>query len=446
MSIKKFNLLIKGTSLTVLCLLFIFSYVHKGFSQSWDSKVKWSEPKIIPIPERLKPWFPDLTVDPYENVHVIYCTKEAQASLFASEHEGLKKTYGRWESLYYSMWNGKEWSKPRKLVPFTGWIYRNAIIADDNDLVHIIYQGPGPQGGSVQYRQFKTNDGQPSIDFFGPIKISSIPDPFHVNIAVFKDSVYVIYGGSKLKYPERSFVPDLYFRYSNDRGLHWSVPVALHPSSTAATHEQIKIDKNGIIHVTWTEGLYRSALVRGSFPKYGVYMHSFDGGNTWSSPLKITYPNETNGYLTLGVDGRGGVMLIWRTASRESPGIYYIWSRNYGKTWSIPTTIPAISSIPYSLYSTYDMATDSRGHIHLVVEGYILTKQNQITAGLFHLEWDGNSWSNPTFISNAAECWPQIAISKKDKFYVVWDSRPPFQIRYVCGELQDFQNKFKTQK
>ncbi len=76
--------------------------------------------------------------------------------------------------------------------------------------------------------------------------------------------------------------------------------------------------------------------------------------------LVVSYPNNTNLQLTVGADGKGGIMLVWRTASSEFPGIYWMWSTDYGESWSSPQTLPEIVSRNIdNPFDVYDMATDS---------------------------------------------------------------------------------------
>ena len=44
----------------------------------------------------------------------------------------------------------------------------------------------------------------------------------------------------------------------------------------------------------------------GGTPEYSIYIHSRDGGQTWSSPTIVSYPSTGNSQLTVGADGQGG--------------------------------------------------------------------------------------------------------------------------------------------
>jgi hypothetical protein len=65
------------------------------------------------------------------------------------------------------------------------------------------------------------------------------------------------------------------------------------------------------------------------------------------------------------------------------------------------------------------MATDSAGHVHLVLVGY---PGNAQVMSLLHSEWDGNDWLAPTTITNSPPYpeYPRIAIGKGNVLNVVW--------------------------
>jgi hypothetical protein len=179
--------------------------------------------------------------------------------------------------------------------------------------------------------------------------------------------------------------------------------------------------------------------------KYGIFMYSADGGNTWLKPSIVTHPNSNNEQLTVGADGKGGVMLVWRTLSPEFPGIYYIWSTDWGKSWSPPKTLPNIVARVWSgRFDKYDMATDSAGRIHLMVAGNLPTKLES-PPGLYHLEWDGHNWSapGPVYEGTWYPEYPQLVIHRGNQLHAAWFLREdPYeatktnQVWYAQGQSQ----------
>jgi hypothetical protein len=92
----------------------------------------------------------------------------------------------------------------------------------------------------------------------------------------------------------------------------------------------------------------------------------------------------------------------------------------------------------------YDMATDSAGHIHLLVVGHLSAERdNQKPPGLYHFEWDGEDWSSPTPVYE--ESWypeyPHLVIHRGNQLHATWFIRQdvfnaiePHQIWYAHGQ------------
>lgn len=204
------------------------------------------------------------------------------------------------------------------------------------------------------------------------------------------------------------------------------------------------------MHVAWDEGWDRLASRSGD-PEYGMYVYSTDGGDTWSDPTTVTYPNSTNVQLSVGSDGQGGVMLVWRTTSWEYPEIYYMWSTDQGKSWSDPQPIPNIAAKSWGdSFDYYDMATDSAGHIHLLAGGHSPVTQEALRYGgppyaLYHLEWDGDSWSYPSPVYKGTWYpeYPHLVIDRGNQLHATWYIREelsedltPHQAWYAHGQSQ----------
>jgi hypothetical protein len=266
------------------------------------------------------------------------------------------------------------------------------------------------------------------------------------DIAIYQDTLHIIYDdeGAKGEEVECPGCADIYYRRSTNRGLTWLAPVALFPTGTGSSRAQIEIDRTDTIYVAWDEGWDRRTS-RGE-PQYGVYIYSTDGGSTWSAPTSVLYPNATNAQLSVGSDGQGGVMLVWRTTSREYPGIYYMWSVDRGKSWSPPQTLPDIVARVWSSpFDLYDMATDSAGYIHLLVTGHLSEERvGQEPPGLYHFEWDGNSWSPPVPVYEGSwhPEYPHLAIHQGNQLHAAWfvregsygESVAPHQVWYAHGQ------------
>jgi hypothetical protein len=190
------------------------------------------------------------------------------------------------------------------------------------------------------------------------------------------------------------------------------------------TREQIKIDDRGTIFVTWDEGWDR--LSEAGAPEKGVLIYSDNKGATWSDPIEFTYPEHTNVQLTAASDGQGTVLAVWRATTQDT--LFYSWSTDNARTWSQPEEIPGILARQWewTRFDAYDMAVDSAGVMHLVVVGRESIKEDSESDGVYHLAWDGHTWSAPERIFGDrvlhAE-YPKITISRGNEMHVTWFTR-----------------------
>ena len=378
---------------------------------------KWTTPQIIStsaISETVRSWFPDLAIDEYGTVHMIWCLTSSLPD------------YQNMERVAYTRLTNSSWSQPNDIVPPSPDIVRNAITTDLNGHVLMLY------GGSVHNKNFalyftqaNLNDawsGQawsPSIQvnlnqsYMGDIAVDS-----HGVIHVIYDDMVSYTGQQK----GRNY-SDIYYRKSTDGGKNWSTPANLSNSpQTGSARPYMEIDSNDTIHVTWDEGWDRLTGVEAN-SQYSVYTYSKDGGESWSVPKMIDYPNGSTEQLTVGSTGKGGVMLVWR--SKLDQNLYYQWSSDGGVTWSVMPTIHNMSARPWTIpFDMYDMASDSNGTIHLVVVGQPSDKDT--IPGVYHLIWDGVRWSKPEKIfwqDNLYPEYPKIVISEGNQIHTAWFTR-----------------------
>ncbi len=404
--------------------MFGLSASDMSFAQQPDLEVKWNTPIQVPSPIDSNSWFPDFAVDSRGRVHVVWNeTKPAE--------EG-----GEIERVYYSVWDGQKWSPYNDILVPQADINRIVIAIDDRDTLHLV------QGWlSLYHKQADADAAISAAAWTEPRPINTRRGTYYKDIAIYKDTIHVLYddlspGGDNVG-------SDMYYRKSTDRGQTWGVPVALFPDNKGgSSRPHIEVDKSGGLYAGWDEGWDRlSGLGKA---EYSVFMYSPDGGDTWSKPTEVTYPTADTAQLTVAGDGRGGVMLVWRTASSNL--IYYMWSTDYGNSWFPPGSIPGILAREWgNPFDAYDMAVDSNGHVHLLVVGDLSMERRQrgVASGVYHLEWDGRRWFEPQPVFEGAwyPSYPKLVISRGNQFdatwhldEALWNSVKPSQIWYVHGQ------------
>jgi hypothetical protein len=393
----------------------------QGQDGSWDEPVNLSEESLAGLDPPEVAWFPDLAVDSSGRVHVVWC-QTVRSSVEPEESGRLP------ERAFYTVWDGQSWSEPNDIVPPNREIVRNAITVDRGDRLHFVYayrvRGMGSTG--IYYTQADSDVAWAANAWSPPHLVSGRGRSYMGDVGIDDDGVLhlIIDDTGDLESDICPACADIFYRRSIDGGQTWSSPIDLAAMPWGASHEQMEIDPAGTLHVTWDEGWDR--LTGRGQPIYSAYVASSDGGLTWSEPLTIAHPVTGTTQLAVGADGDGGVMLVWRMASVEDNAIYYQWSRNGGRTWGAPASIPAIFARTWmSPYDMYDMATDSAGHIHLVAVGR-LSDERTAPLGVYHLVWDGAAWSGPETVyarDNAPE-YPKLEILRGNRLHLVWFTRP----------------------
>jgi hypothetical protein len=400
-------------------------------AQQPEAETQWDQAMPIPSPKEIRAWFPDLAVDSQDRVHVVW---NVTGDLGVAHLGG--------EAVFYSMWDGQQWLPFNDIVVPEIGIVRHAIAIDDHDTLHFAFGWH-----EMYYKQALSNEASSAAAWTLPTLINSRNGTYMKDIVAYQDTLHVLYDdfGAGDEEGECPQCADIFYRRSPDRGLTWSVPVALFPTDhVGSARVQMEIDRTGTIYVTWDEGWDRLSGHE-TAQKSGVYMYSTDGGHTWSRPSIISYPNSSNVQLTVGSNSQGGVMLVWRTRSLDYPGIYYMWSVDYGESWSPPQTLSNILVRNMTTpFDKYDMATDSAGHIHLLVVGHLSSDPKaEKPPGLYHFEWDGNAWSAPSPLYE--ESWypeyPHLVVHRGNQLHATWfvrqavfDETEPHQIWYAHGQ------------
>lgn len=425
--------------LLIACLLFLRLGLTTtaSLAQQPDGGVIWDPPMRIPSPEETSSWFPDLAVDGEGRVHVVWNETNHQAMSNPKPGDYI-------ERVFYSVWNGRQWSPANDIVPPQVDIIRNAIVVDGYDTLHLVFGWH-----KLYYKRAQAGEALSAASWTSPRLVNGRGGTYMSDIAAYEDTLHIVYDDLGSEEGECPNCADIFYRRSTDRGLTWTAPVALLPTGIGSSRAQIEVDKAGGVYLAWDEGWDR--LTGHGEPQYSVYMHSLDGGTTWTEPTFVSYPNVTTVQLSVGADGQGGVMLVWRTTSPEYPGIYYMWSTDRGESWSPPQTLPKVVARPWSgPFDVYDMATDSAGHIHLLATGHLPAQQNvpqaeQEPPGLYHFEWDGHNWSSPAPVYEGSWYpeYPHLVIDRGNQLHATWFLRKdlwneaiPHQVWYAHGQSQ----------
>ncbi len=424
-----------GLSITFAIIILLVSF-QVGSAQIPIQSVVWDQPVRVPSPDTSNSWFPDLAVDSQGSVHVVWSESQPAADQLL-------------ESVFYSTWNGSSWTQYNDIVSPSPDIRRTSLAVDGRDTLHLIYSGSDSgEKNRLAYKNVPAGQAYSAAKWSQPEYINERGQSYMGEMAVAQDTIHVLYEDTGEFTGSCPGCADIYYRSSPDLGQSWSIPISLDPTPAGSARPHLFVDKNNGIYASWDEGFDR--LSNKGAPQSGVFVSSMDGGGSWSDPLSVTYPNSTNLQMTAAGNGEGGVMLVWRTADPNFPGIYYMWSTDGGVNWSLPETLPNFQAVPYTDPNDgYDMAVDSAGHIHLLASGTQTSGERanaptQVAGapGLYQFEWDGQNWYPPNLIYRGG--WvperPKLVVDQGNQLHSVWyvredatGSTTPYQVFYAHG-------------
>ncbi|MDW8068676.1 MAG: sialidase family protein [Anaerolineae bacterium] len=369
----------------------------------------WSQPIELTLPHIGWDWFPDIAVDSGGNVHLVWSGGWCSPA--------YKKP-----CLMYQRQHGGVWQSPYDVFLDMGAgqsAIRNALAADPVGRLHLVYLKDFQY---IVYQQAWASHANSAWAWSEPRRMSGFGHAYFPDINVGPDgtlhAVWTESAGNTAS-PDCPLgdCSDIFYRQSTDGGVRWSPPINLSRSEVGTMKVHILADTLGRVHVFWEEGGDRWVSDR---PVGVAYTLSTDGGQTWSTPQVFTHTQGFPRQIMLGVDGRGQIVAIWRLVPGDS--IYYQVSSD-GRQWSAPQRVPGIWPVESTaVFDDYDVAADSRGHLHFVVSGRNSPTGRQ---AIFRLEWDGTSWLEPEQVSpyEGYPEFPRIAVGLGNTLHVAWYSK-----------------------
>jgi hypothetical protein len=368
----------------------------------------WSEPVMLST-NTVSSWWPDVAVDDYGHAYVVWNS----GRLVDDEHDDL---------LIYSTWDGRKWSEASDIVLTArgGYTIRPAIAVDKNNTLHVTYRGYT----AIYYTQSPARGAENAASWTIHHRLTGGSAAYYSDIAVdSKGHIYVVWS-EQVMLEDNTVCPncsDIFYRRSTDGGKTWSALKNLLQSDLGSVKPQIEIDRHDGIHVVWEEGV--DWYVNEGYPVASAYVHSLDGGSTWSEPTFFSSVWGPPQQITLGLGRENELVVVWRVPDNNT--LFYQRSIDNGASWSPPLPIPGVVTKDWTARSldSYDTATDSGGNVHLAVLGRLSPSEESLS--VLHLVWDGMTWSSPArvFTSLDPPEWPRIAIGGGNKVYATWFTR-----------------------
>jgi hypothetical protein len=280
--------------------------------------------------------------------------------------------------LQYARFDGGTWSAPNDIHITSRGIENMSSVVDQNGTLHIVWT----EGfnGPVYYSYAPASNALSAQNWAQPLRIG-IP----AGVVRFRiDSKGVFH----ILYIKRTEDLGVYYVRSIDEGETWSQPVWLDPDILPAhTPDSLnfELDENDGLHAVWFYG----ALEREGQADWVRYIHSLDGGETWSVPFMIDrYVEESEHNLTVAsprmIVQDQTVHVIW--AAGELPYRYHRFSTDAGQTWSQPRWI--FGELHGQAFD--GLAMDGAGRVHFL-------GQIRYPFGIYEATWD-QKWTPPSLV------------------------------------------------
>lgn len=355
------NKQIIGIALLAILLLPVLS-ISPAQAQSGG----WSEPYRLSSDDG-KASEGYLVADQYGYVHCFWTE-----TLFDSQRNVIK----------YARFNGTTWTKPNDIYVTRPGIRNVSPSVDPQGMLHIVWS----EGlfGSTYYSYAPAHDALSAQNWAQPLPIQVPARPVFLRVDS-KGVFHILYINST----EESGV---YYIRSEDQAMTWSEPVWLDPDAPPGyipDSLSFELDENDGLHAVWFYGFYGNRE-QGGQPDWVRYIHSLDGGHTWSTPFLIDqHQEEIDHNLTVAsprmiVQGQT-VHVIW--AAGSLPYRNHRFSTDAGLTWSAPAQI--FGELHGQAFD--GLVVDGEGRVHFF-------GQIRYPMGIYHAYWDQTRWSMPSLV------------------------------------------------
>ncbi len=355
----------------------------------------WSTPTLL-YETTTTVSYPVVVADREGTVHVFFASSEARDS----DPQAAS-------AIIYMRLYGGVWSEPTDiLVPPEGSSLSSlAATVDNSGYLHITFQGSW--SSQIYHSRAHVAEATSAHSW-------SVPQPLTEAGGFRSDILATSDGALHLVYSGRE--GNIYYRQSTDGGVTWKARVTVSGVAgtlTAADYPRLAADEQGRLHVTWTQ----FKLPTGWPPEYAMYSRSTDRGETWSTPYEVA--GENYGLISVAAVGANIVHLFWHSVVGLSERKHQ-WSGTDGETWNSPQKIQDIGG---GFTGISPMVVDSKGMLHVVTA---VNSRHGKTEDVYHLTWDGTTWSPPQYLSTNAVGrrsieLPSLALSEGNRLHVVYE-------------------------
>ena len=359
--------------LTLLLLIMLLAGVLLGTAvpttQAQDESLFWTVPRLLSSPGIFETSETEIISDPHGFLHVFWTETDPGDNI---------------TSIQYATFDGVAWSEA------------NDIYATAPDIDIPTFAATLGQDGRLHLAWSEGNTGPvfytnaPALEAYSA-RVWERPTSFGFpayRMKLLVDSKNVLHLMFINFYGQE---PGIYYSRSADVGETWTTTAWLDPDiPTYDTPNVLKflLDDQDGLHASW---YYAATDLSSPLGEWIRYTHSFDGGQTWSSPFSVDRADESadelrQPYPGLAVSGNTVHMVYAGNGITQREHRY---SLDRGVTWS--ETKRVMGNLQGQALGD-GMTTDSAGRIHFF--GQIRWPQ-----GVYHTIWDPSDpeagWTTP---------------------------------------------------
>lgn len=274
------------------------------FKKSADNGDTWTEDIPLTSNDGYTSQWPDIAVDG-NKLHLVW----------GDYRDGNYEIYYK-----NSTDGGSTWSNDKRLTIWSNTDEAPHIVAN-GDTIHVVWDRYLPSTGVIEVFYRKSTDGGITWQSEQQLTESDYYHSWPQDLVANGSNLYMVCGDDK-----DSGIREVYFMKSMDNGNNWGTPIRL-SNADGYSSDQASIAVDGEnLYVAWKDE-------KDIYPYAGAdeiyYINSSDGGNTWASPLRLTYaPNESlqpsitvnnNNVHVVWIDNRTGDRYEYRTYYKRSP-------------------------------------------------------------------------------------------------------------------------------
>lgn len=371
--------------------------------------VAFEEPVQI-SPDGVFAWFPDIAVDEFGTIHVVWSTSNATHDMV----------------LYTASEDGTNWSEPNDIKSYEteGEAVRPTLLTDlaGHLLMTVKFQ-------YVRFSRAALGEAANATDWSPDYLFHQDQIGYFSKMVMLPDGVLLaVYTENLLNNSCRNCY-HLYARTSADLGDNWSDPVDISVARTGSAKPNLWVGKDGTIHIVWESGL-GGGQGQLEDPSRVRYSKSQDGGKTWTTPYQFGTPKlEDTQFKNVTIAEDKNENLIAAFWGIPTDQVYFAISSNNGDTWQETQIMEDVRG-QWSVYNdrldTYSFARDSADNLHLFMVGRVKGESNRELLNVLDLVWDGEAWLPPVKIfssENEFPEWPRVTISGGNQINLVFFTR-----------------------